>query len=130
MQTFSLGLFDGGYAGGIDLSLEEVLFLALFSDVLQPVFGGIVSVVFSDDGNSVRIYFLHFVLAVFRTGFQVCRQISLCFGHIFQIVIIDKGCVVEQFVFLPVVFFVLRQKGIRLVGLLKCHLVAVRKPHI
>ena len=73
MQTFSLGLFDGGYAGGIDLSLEEVLFLALFSDVLQPVFGGIVSVVFSDDGNSVRIYFLHFVLVVFRTGFQVGR---------------------------------------------------------
>ena len=31
-------------SGGIDLSLEEVLFLALFSDVLQPVFGGIVSV--------------------------------------------------------------------------------------
>ena len=73
MQTFALGLFDGGYAGGIDLSLEEVLFLALFSDVLQPVFGGIVSVVFSDDGNSVCIYFLHFVLAVFRTGFQVGR---------------------------------------------------------
>ena len=41
MQTFSLGLFDGGYAGGIDLSLEEVLFLALFSDVLQPVFGDV-----------------------------------------------------------------------------------------
>ena len=66
MQTFSLGLFDGGYAGGIDLSLEEVLFLALFSDVLQPVFGGIVSV----DGNSVRIYFLHFVLAVFGRVFR------------------------------------------------------------
>lgn len=41
---------------------------------------------------------------LFSDGFQVCRQISLCFGHIFQIVIIDKGCVVEQFVFLPVVF--------------------------
>ena len=78
----------GGYASGIDLSLEEVLFLALFSDVLQPVFGGIVSVVFSDDGNSVRIYFLHFVLAVclyLRCYISVSHSYTSrinCFFHI------------------------------------------------